>query len=340
MFGDTRLQKDLDNHLMSTSVDEGLRVAVDWVPAYELVLSLFCFVTFGKHRLLELGDAWVDEVRQRLPAGMATRLSRQNTAVSLKHKEDDLLLLLVHGCPHPCDVAGFLTWLGGLSAGDAYESLAPRLPDGGPKLPRDFLSWRDRAVNVLNVWNDTYFKDIDPAILTGLAENADALRQRLGTSPQALIEEMTNGILVEAGEEPVTVTLVPQYHKRPYNEDFSEQGGVVILYPADICLPTDDQPPSRLLRLTHALSDESRLRILRFVADGARTLTEVARFIGLSQPTVHHHLVQLRAAGLVRVHFVANVPSRYSLRPHALDQLSEQLGTYLQPAAVTKERSD
>ncbi|MBV8716454.1 MAG: helix-turn-helix transcriptional regulator, partial [Chloroflexi bacterium] len=81
------------------------------------------------------------------------------------------------------------------------------------------------------------------------------------------------------------------------------------------------------------------LRILRFVADGPRTLTEVARFIGLSQPTVHHHLVQLRAAGLVRVHFVANAPSRYSLRPHALDQLSDQLGRYLQPPVVTEERS-
>jgi DNA-binding transcriptional ArsR family regulator len=324
---------------MHESVDERLRVAVDWAPAYEFVLSLACFVTFAKHRLLELGDGWVDQVRQRLPAGMAARLSRRSAAMSLKQKEDELLLLLVRGCPQPCDVEGFLNWLSNLSAGDAYESLAPRLPDGGPKLPRDFLEWRDRAVNVLNVWNDTYFKDIDPAILTGLAENADALRQRLDAPPQALIEEMTNGILVEPGEQPMAVTLVPQYHERPYNTDVIEQGGVVILYPADICLPTDDQPPSRLLHLTHALSDESRLRILRFVADGPRTLTEVARFIGLSQPTVHHHLVQLRAAGLVRVHFVANVPSRYSLRPHALDQLSEQLGTYLQPAAVTKERS-
>ena len=78
------------------------------------------------------------------------------------------------------------------------------------------------------------------------------------------------------------------------------------------------------MRLTHALSDESRLRMLRFVADGPCTLTEVARFIGLSQPTVHHHLVQLRAAGLVRVHFAVSGPSRYSLRPHALDLRSPE----------------
>jgi DNA-binding transcriptional ArsR family regulator len=326
---------------MQANVDEQLRVAVDWAPAYELLLSLGCFVTFAKHRLLELGEPWVDDVRRRLPAGMAARLSRQNAAMSMKHKEYELLLLLVRACPPERDAQSFIKWLEQLSAGDAYEAVAPRLPDGGPQLPRDFLSWRDRVVNVLHVWDDTYFKGMDPAILRGLEEEANAVRCRLECSPQALIEEMTNGIHVEPGEEPTTVTLVPQYHERPYNTDVCEQGGVVILYPADICLPTDDQPPSRLLRLTHALSDESRLRTLRFVADGPRTLTEVARFIGLSQPTVHHHLVHLRAAGLVRVHFVANSPSRYSLRPHALDQLSDQLGRYLQqsPSAFPEEVS-
>jgi DNA-binding transcriptional ArsR family regulator len=326
---------------MQANVDEQLRVAVDWAPAYELVLSLGCFVTFAKHRLLELGESWVEDVRTRLPAGMAARLSRQSAALSMKHKEDELLMLLVRACPAKRDAQSFIEWLEQLGAGEAYEALTPRVPDGGPKLPRDFAEWRNRVVNVLNVWNDTYFKGIDPAILRGLEEEANAVRGRLESSPQALIEEMTNGILVEPGEEPMTVTLVPQYHERPYNTDICELGGVIILYPADICLPTDDQPPSRLLRLTHALSDESRLRILRFVADGPRTLTEVARFIGLSQPTVHHHLVHLRAAGLVRVYFVANSPSRYSLRPHALDQLSDQLGRYLQqpPTALNEERS-
>ena len=82
-----------------------------------------------------------------------------------------------------------------------------------------------------------------------------------------------------------------------------------------------------------------QLRMLRFVADGPCTLTEMARFVGLSQPTVHHHLVQLRAAGLVRVHFVVSGPSRYSLRPHALDQLNVQLGHYLQAAAFSNQRS-
>jgi DNA-binding transcriptional ArsR family regulator len=87
------------------------------------------------------------------------------------------------------------------------------------------------------------------------------------------------------------------------------------------------------MRLTHALGDESRLRMLRFLArTPSSSLTEVARFAGLSQPTVHHHLTQLRAAGLVRILFSASSPNRYSLRPHALEQLAEQLGAYLEVA--------
>jgi DNA-binding IclR family transcriptional regulator len=72
--------------------------------------------------------------------------------------------------------------------------------------------------------------------------------------------------------------------------------------------------------------------MLRFLADGPRNLTEVARFAGLTQPTVHHHLAMLRSAGLVRVHITDVSPNRYSLRPRALELLGDQLGAYLAPA--------
>ena len=319
--------------------DSCLRVQVDWAPAYELVLSLICLVCFPKHSLLEVGATWAQDTRRLLPGDLGARLSRKNAAAALSLKEDDLLMLLVRFCPEePRDAATFLSWLENLSAGDAYEILAPHLPDAGPRLPRDFVDWRDRCADVLNTWNAVYFGTIDPAILDGLRACADGVRRRLKSPPQALIEDVTNGILVEPAAGPLTVTLVPQYHERPYNHEAVEQAGIIIMYPAEIQPPNAESPPPRLMRLTHALGDESRLRILRFVADGPRTLTEVARFIGLSQPTVHHHLVQLRAAGLVRVHYNASTPSRYSLRPHALDQLSDQLGTYLQAPALQQER--
>jgi DNA-binding transcriptional ArsR family regulator len=250
-----------------------------------------------------------------------------------KSKYDDLFWLLVHVCPGQRDTAGFLDWLGQLSAGDAYEALAPGLPAASHGLPRDFRAWRDVVVGLLRDFDAGYFADIDPAILAGLSRGADALQTRLGTVPsRELVEEVTNGMWIEPTPELSHVVLVPQYHCRPFNDFGQLQHGMIVLYPHEALPTPPGSPPTGLLRLTRGLADESRLRILRFLgANGPRTLTEVARFARLSQPTVHHHLALLRAAGLVRVYVPLPGPSRYGLSPHALGALAIQLGTYLEP---------
>jgi DNA-binding transcriptional ArsR family regulator len=308
-------------------------LVVDWAPAYELVMSLASFVSFRLHAVLELGPTWVRDVHHRLPPELAARLSRKSLATTFKH-DDNVLLLLIRSCPGERDTRGFLDWFASLTPGAAYEALCPLLPESGPQLPRDFSSWRDRVLDILAAWDAAYFQHIDPEILRGLQAHAAALSTRAGAQPaRELVETVTNGILMEPSPDLLSVTLVPQYHERPYNHDVAGLRGPIILYPADVLPAPADVPPPALVRLTRALSDESRLRLLRFLTDGPCTLTEVARFLGLSQPTVHHHLVQLRAAGLVRVHFVLASPSRYSLRPHALEQLTGQLGAYLQAPA-------
>ena len=313
--------------------DSEPELVVDWAPAYELLISLSSFVSFRLHALLELGPTWVRDVQSRLPPDLAARLARKSVAASFKHQHD-VLTLLVRSCPGGRDAPAFLDWFARLTPGTAYEALCPLLPESGPQLPRDFSSWRDRILELLSAWNAAYFQHLDPEILRGLQAHAAALSARAGSEPASrLVEAVTNGILMEPSPDLRTITLVPQYHQRPYNHDAAGLGGPIILYPADVLPVPADVPPPGLVRLTRALSDDSRLRILRFLADGPCTLTEVARFIGLSQPTVHHHLIQLRAAGLVRVHFVMASPSRYSLRPHALEQLSGQLGAYLQAPA-------
>jgi ArsR family transcriptional regulator, arsenate/arsenite/antimonite-responsive transcriptional repressor len=56
----------------------------------------------------------------------------------------------------------------------------------------------------------------------------------------------------------------------------------------------------RELRLVHkALADVNRLRIVRRLAAGEATVTELVAQVGLSQPLVSWHLGRLRAAGLV-----------------------------------------
>ena len=56
----------------------------------------------------------------------------------------------------------------------------------------------------------------------------------------------------------------------------------------------------RQLRVFHkALADVNRLRIVRRLADGEATVTELTDQVGLSQPLVSWHLGRLRAAGVV-----------------------------------------
>jgi biotin operon repressor len=54
-----------------------------------------------------------------------------------------------------------------------------------------------------------------------------------------------------------------------------------------------------LLDMLKALADDSRLALLRLLAQGERTVGDLAQQVGLGEPTVSHHLTRLREAGLV-----------------------------------------
>lgn len=325
----------LDTHLNTVRDDSDgtseLEVSVDWAPAYELLISFQVFLWRGKHPLLELGQTWVDDAHFRLPADFQQR-ARSHAATFKKNNEDDLLALLVRVCPVERDADSWLRWLAELTPGGAYELLAQVLPEsGGAALPRDFVGFRERMVGLLRTWHTHYFAELEPAVLDGLQAEAERVRALIPSQPaRELVEQVTNGMFVESGPARAQAVLVPQHHLRPYIHDCPIAQGIVLLYPADILPAPPETPPTALLRLTRGLSDDSRLRILRFVASGPRSLTEVARFAGLSQPTVHHHLTQLRTAGLVRVHRSLAGPSRFSLRSHALEQLARDLGAYLE----------
>ena len=62
-----------------------------------------------------------------------------------------------------------------------------------------------------------------------------------------------------------------------------------------------DQPEDlRAVRLVHkALADVNRLRIVRRLASGEASVSELIEHVGLSQPLVSWHLGRLRLAGLV-----------------------------------------
>ncbi|GAA2012869.1 helix-turn-helix transcriptional regulator [Nakamurella flavida] len=95
--------------------------------------------------------------------------------------------------------------------------------------------------------------------------------------------------------------------------------------------PLDARTAADLARTLKALADPARLRLLSMVAahDGQEAcVCDLTEPIGLSQPTVSHHLKVLVGAGLL-TREKRGVWAYFSLVPGALDSLGALLSTQL-----------
>ena len=80
-----------------------------------------------------------------------------------------------------------------------------------------------------------------------------------------------------------------------------------------------------LLAFFKAMADESRLKIVGLLAQGERSVQDLAQTLGLKEPTVSHHLKVLAEVGLItgekRGRWVW-----YSIVAGRLDELRTALG--------------
>ena len=87
-------------------------------------------------------------------------------------------------------------------------------------------------------------------------------------------------------------------------------------------------PSPRMLRLFKALGDDLRLRILKRLSTGQYTLQQLANHFNVSKTLLHHHLVMLRAAGLVQLR--EGTQKVYSLRHDTIGAIGPMLSKYLE----------
>ncbi len=188
-----------------------------------------------------------------------------------------------------------------------------------------------RLVAVLEAWQVKYAEVEERASAMIRRDAEDRLGDRESLLPGDLIERTTGGIrwIPEAGVS--KVVLAPSYFGRPYNYLFSGDDWRLFAYPiADSALDGTDPlaPPAAMIRLHRALGDETRLRILKLLTDRDLYMTEIAHELGLSKPTIKHHLALLRSAGLVTVTEEGAV-MYYSLRRDRLDEANRDIGRFL-----------
>jgi DNA-binding transcriptional ArsR family regulator len=181
----------------------------------------------------------------------------------------------------------------------------------------------------LRGWHETVLGPEEASTQRRLKQSALAAR-RLAARAAAteVIDIATRGIryLPEPGIR--RVLLVPQVVSRPWTI-FNEAGDTkIVCYGLLDAGLGDDAPPERLAVAFKALGDETRLRLLRRLAEGPATLQQLTELTGLAKSTVHGHLLVLRTGGLV----IADVSKKtgYRLRRETIAETAALLETYLE----------
>ena len=303
-------------------------VEVEFAAAYELVVSCYVFTQPQHYRTLELPSWWPNTVRKQLGETLLQRIPKANHPW-LKGGLSELGALVRQYQGHP-GVEEFVRWLTNVSGGELYDLLAPVARGLSPDILSHLNEFRDFWADLLQVWYEHYYRTMDPQILHLLEDSAATLRQVAGITPASQVVTLASrGIQIEADTEFTTVVLVPQYHFSPWNLILAFGSVQQIFYPVDRPVGPGE-PPRDLVRVTKALGDENRLRILQFIAQAPRPFMEVVQFSRLSKGTVHHHLVALRAAGLVVVRERHDIGSTtYELREDAADAVAQRLREFL-----------
>jgi DNA-binding MarR family transcriptional regulator len=98
----------------------------------------------------------------------------------------------------------------------------------------------------------------------------------------------------------------------------------------------------QLLRFFQVFSNESRLKIIGHLANGDRSVGELAQLLDLKEPTISHHLAELKGLGLVNVRADGNLRI-YQLNARALESISKDifarpnLAALVKPSDLTEE---
>ena len=82
--------------------------------------------------------------------------------------------------------------------------------------------------------------------------------------------------------------------------------------------------PTTIARMFHALSDDTRVRVIEMLTSGEKCVCDLQEAVGAAQSRLSFHLRVLREAGLVNDRKQGRW-NFYSLRPEVLDDMAAYL---------------
>jgi DNA-binding transcriptional ArsR family regulator len=353
-------------------------VSIETGAAYELLLSLVTISETKNHEVAEVGPEWLADIEKRAGPALMKRLADfgQGTGDGFVHlvplaydapAPRDADTFIEHLAGIDADeivrqLLGFYDYhirrttppdtmraaVGGdeqaitevLSACESWPEWHPfveRLLGLGSRRAKEEL------LGLLREWRTRVWQVEEGRIMPIIQRDAEAKRMLARELPfDRFVEVTTNGVQYVSRPDISRLVLIPSYVNRPWVSFAEQRGAMILVYPvADESVTADsDAPPLRLVRLTKALADEKRLRILRALAERPRGLMELAEQFEVPKTSMHHHMVQLRSAGLVTV-MAGKKDKSYRLRNDVLPGLATMLAGYIAtPSPMAEEAAE
>lgn len=343
-----------------------LQVEIFTSTASELLATLGAYTGPEKCETLEVGCGWFDEVRTKLSPELGQALadfptegnaalwsalrpvavdSRLRSAPELlEHLEalapEQLLLHLwasasVHGAPDGLDSKILQAHAGDTGAQSWLLTHGPKHGIGWVNFFASRFALRPadikkRVLHILQLWHRDVFASMEEELDAILERDAEAKRKLVRKlSPEALFEVATNGIEFTPTVGFDRIVLIPGYVMRPWSVGFPHGREHIVVYPVSeesVAGSPEAAALNRIVKISKVLSDETRVRALKKLAEGRFTLQELADHLGIRKSTMHHHLAALRAAGLLRTQQFSKA---YTLRRETVDGIPELLEVYL-----------
>jgi DNA-binding transcriptional ArsR family regulator len=209
----------------------------------------------------------------------------------------------------------------------------------------DAQAFGEAYLVALRNYYDVFFHEeerrIGPAI-EAAAERISGLAKE--TSLSDLIEEISAGIRYESFPDATELVLAPSYWITPLMLTVRLDAKRMLLVfgaraASDSIVPGETVPDG-LIRALKALSDPTRLRILRLVAERPMGAAELARTLRLRTPTMIHHIHVLRLSGLIQIRMAKTDMKKkasFSLRPQAVGDVLSALDGFLHNVDGTED---
>ncbi|MBW4080457.1 helix-turn-helix transcriptional regulator [Paenibacillus sp. S150] len=300
------------------------QLEIDVSPVYELLDSFMLYVTRKWISNLDIGHDWIHEIDGRL---VPQQISALRQAAEWPFEDYDVLYAWAYSRGAASKVTQFLDELESSSLEDCFERTRPFFHHFTME---ECARIKYGYTPLLRLWYTQYFRHTEQKMLPLMIENASE-KKMLESKMDivALIEYASGGIVIEDIPELETIVLLPTVHNRPINTYCFYKKMMLVQYPVDVPQDSEEEPPTVLLRLTKALSDPTRLRMLRFIAHEPKTMWEMQSELSQSREMLMHHLLILRVAGLLRVHLRGEGTERYSIRPDGASELQMFLESYI-----------